>query len=55
VTAALANAGFELGGFDVRAGDQRDAPRPSSNRRVDLDLDAFDDTTPSAEDGLLRL
>jgi flagellar hook-length control protein FliK len=55
ISAALSDAGFELGGFDVRAGDQRDAPKPSAPRRVDagIEIDAIDG--PSTDDGALRL
>jgi flagellar hook-length control protein FliK len=56
VGAALANAGFELGGFDVRAGDRRDAPRPS--RRV-ASIEGTDVGSPTtdlpSDDGALRL
>jgi flagellar hook-length control protein FliK len=56
VGAALANAGFELGGFDVRAGDRRDAPRPS--RRV-ASIEGTDVASPAtdlpSDDGALRL
>jgi flagellar hook-length control protein FliK len=56
VGAALANAGFELGGFDVRAGDRRDAPRPS--RRL-APIEGTDVASPAtdlpSDDGALRL
>jgi flagellar hook-length control protein FliK len=53
VDAALADAGFQLGGFDVRSNDRRDAPKPGGSARVALD-DTDDITSPS-DDGALRL
>jgi flagellar hook-length control protein FliK len=56
VGAALANAGFELGGFDVRAGDRRDAPRPSRRVASIEGADVASPTTdPPSDDGALRL
>ena len=53
VDAALTQAGFELGGFDVRSNDRRDAPKPRSSS---IDLDEVDEIQPStSDDGALRL
>jgi hypothetical protein len=53
VSAALADAGFQLGGFDVRSNDRRDAPKPAA--RTQSVLDAEIDDPPTIDDGALRL
>jgi hypothetical protein len=53
VEAALANAGFDLGSFDVHSGDRRDPHHPAAAPPARLD-EPEPDSTPT-DDGALRL
>jgi hypothetical protein len=54
VSAALTDAGFQLGGFDVRSNDRRDAPKARPATLLGLD-EVIEPDSPTLDDGALRL